>query len=116
MCIVTIYHNPRCSKSRETLELIRARGIEPEIVLYLDSPPDIAMLASMLKQMNMTARELLRTNERAYEELKLSSEKWTDQDLIGFMHAHPILMNRPIVRTGLGVRLGRPPESVLEIL
>ncbi len=116
MSAVTIYHNPRCSKSRETLELLRQASVEPEIVLYLDTPPSTAILSKIVADLGIDARALLRSNEKPYEELGLADPKWTNEALIGFMHAHPILMNRPIVVTAKGTRLGRPPESVLEIL
>lgn len=116
MSKVTIYHNPRCSKSRETLELLRAKGVEPEVVLYLEQPPSEEVLTTIIQQLGMRPRELLRTNEKAYEEFGLSDDALSDQELIASMRAHPILINRPIVVTGRGTRLGRPPEVVLEIL
>ena len=116
MSTVTIYHNPRCSKSRETLELIREYGHEPEIILYLETPVSTESLTKIVSDLGIPVRELLRSNEQPYEQLGLADDKWSDQQLIGFIHTHPILMNRPIVVTARGTRIGRPPESVLEIL
>ncbi|HEX7030570.1 MAG TPA: arsenate reductase (glutaredoxin) [Gammaproteobacteria bacterium] len=113
---VTIYHNPRCSKSRETLELIEARGFEPRIVKYLETPPDAATLESLLAKLGLGARDLLRTNESAYKELGLADASLSDAELVKAMAAHPELIQRPIVVANGKARLGRPPESVLEIL
>jgi len=113
---VTIYHNPRCSKSRQTLALLRERGIEPEIVEYLKTPPDAATLRTLLEELGIGARALLRRGETAYREEGLDDESLTDDDLIAAMRRHPILIERPIVRAGGRARIGRPPESVLEIL
>ena len=112
----TIYHNPRCSNSRGALEILRAAGIEPEVVEYLNTPPDAALLKRLLAGMGLPARALLREKEAVYAELDLGNPKWTEDDLIGFMLAHPVLINRPIVVTPKGVRLCRPPEVVREIL
>jgi len=111
-----IYHNPKCSKSRQTLELIRAAGEEPEIVEYLKQPPTKAELKDLLKRMKMRPRDLLRKKEALYKALKLDDEKKSDEQIIDAMLAHPILIERPIVVTRKGVRLGRPPETVNEIL
>jgi arsenate reductase (glutaredoxin) len=113
---VTIYHNPDCGTSRNTLALIRNAGIEPTIIEYLKTPPDRATLVDLLQQMRMRPRELLREKGTPYGELGLASERWTDEQLIDQMLAHPILINRPIVVTPWGVRLCRPSEAVLDIL
>ena len=116
MAGVTIYHNPRCSNSRGALEILREQGIEPQIIEYLDVPPDAATLQRLLQEMHMSARELMREKEAIYADLDLGNPKWSEADLLGFMTAHPVLINRPIVVTGKGVRLCRPPEVVREIL
>jgi arsenate reductase len=113
---VTIYHNPRCSKSRQTLELIRGRGIEPVIIEYLKTPPDTNRLDELLTGLGFEPRELMRTREAPYAELKLAAEGLSRTDLIEAMVANPILIERPIVVAKGQVRVGRPPESVLEIL
>jgi arsenate reductase len=113
---ITIYHNPACGTSRNTLALIRESGAEPEIVEYLKTPPSRAKLASFLAAMGIMPRALLRKRGTPYEELGLGDPKWSDDELIDFMIAHPILIERPIVETELGVRLCRPAETVLEIL
>ncbi|NNE33590.1 MAG: arsenate reductase (glutaredoxin) [Rhodothermales bacterium] len=112
----TIYHNPACSKSRNTLALLRDAGIEPEIVLYLDTPPTSDKLAALIKAMAITPRELLRQGEAPFEELGLADPTLTDAQLIDAMVENPVLINRPIVETPKGVRLCRPPERVQEIL
>ena len=113
---ITIFHNPKCGTSRNTLAMIRASGEEPVIVEYVQNPPTRERLLGLLAAMNMTPRELLREKGTPYTELGLSDPKWTNDELIDFMMAHPILINRPFVRTGLGTRLCRPAETVLEIL
>jgi arsenate reductase (glutaredoxin) len=113
---VTIYHNPGCGTSRNTLGMIRNAGIEPTVIEYLKTPPDRATLLDLLQRMGMRPRQLLREKELLYAELGLAADHWTDAQLIGHMLAHPILMQRPIVVTASGVRLCRPPETVLEIL
>jgi arsenate reductase (glutaredoxin) len=113
---VTIYHNPACGTSRNTLATIRERAGEPEIVEYLKTPPSARKLAELLAAMKMKPRELLRQRGTPYAELGLDDPKWTDDELIGFMVAHPILIERPIVVTDKGARLCRPAEKVLEIL
>lgn len=113
---VTIYHNPACGTSRNTLALIRSAGIEPEIIEYLETPPDRATLIKLLARAGMRPRELLREKGSLYTELGLAAASWTDEQLIDQMLIHPILINRPIVVTSSGVRLCRPPETVLEIL
>ena len=113
---VTIYHNPKCSKSRRTLALLQERVGKPEIVEYLKTPPDAATLGRLLDLLGIEARDLLRTKEDEYEQLGLA-DKLDDRDaLIRAMVEHPILIERPIVVVGAAARLGRPPESVLDIL
>jgi arsenate reductase (glutaredoxin) len=113
---VTIYHNPACGTSRNTLALIRNAGIEPTIIEYLKSPPDRATLLDLLKRMGLRPRELLREKGTPYAELGLQSDHWSDDQLIDHMLSHPVLINRPIVVTPWGVKLCRPSEVVLEIL
>jgi len=113
---VTIWHNPRCSKSRGALQILREHGIEPTVIAYLDTPPDVATLQALVAAMGTGARALLRTREEAYAALGLADPALDDTVLLAAMHAHPELIDRPIVRTPRGVRLGRPPETVLEIL
>jgi arsenate reductase (glutaredoxin) len=113
---VTIYHNSGCGTSRNTLALIRAAGIEPTIIEYLKSPPDRETLNRLLDRMGMRPRDLLREKGTPYVELGLGASHWGDEELIEQMLAHPILINRPIVVTSLGVRLCRPSEVVLDIL
>lgn len=114
--LVTIYHNPGCGTSRNTLALIRNAGIEPSIIEYLKTPPDRATLVDLLRRMGMRPREVLREKGTPYAELGLQSPHWTDEELIDQMLAHPLLINRPIVVTPLGVKLCRPSEAVLDIL
>ena len=116
MAAVTIYHNPRCSKSRQTLELLHERGIDPEIVEYLKSPPDEETLGNLLEKLGLAPGDLLRTKEDEYRELGLDAQKDDPATLIRAMVENPILIERPIVVKGEGARLGRPPEQVLEIL
>lgn len=114
---VTIYHNPRCSKSRETLALLKENGVEPEVILYLDTPPDAAQLKKLLKMLGMkSARELMRQKEDLYKELNLADSSLSEADLVNAMIANPKLIERPIVVKNGQARIGRPPESVLEIL
>lgn len=113
---VTIYHNPSCGTSRNTLALIRNAGIEPTVVEYLTSPPDRATLVDLLRRGGLRPRELLREKGTPYAALGLGESHWTDEQLIDQMLAHPILINRPLVVTPWGVRLCRPSEAVLEIL
>ncbi|MGI8464141.1 arsenate reductase (glutaredoxin) [Pectobacterium punjabense] len=114
---VTIYHNPRCSKSRETLALLQEHNIAPNVVLYLDTPPDAATLAQLIQQLGFSsARELMRTKEEAYQQLGLSDVALTEVQLIQAMIDNPKLIERPIVVAQDQARLGRPPEQVLEIL
>jgi arsenate reductase len=114
--IVTIYHNPACGTSRNTLALIRNAGVEPTVVEYLKTPPDRATLKDLIKRMGMRPRELLREKGTPYAELDLGADRWTDEQLIDQMLAHPILINRPIVVTPWGVRLCRPAETLLDLL
>lgn len=113
---ITIFHNPACGTSRNTLALIRNIGIEPVIVEYLETPPARAKLIELIAAMAMPVREVLRRKGTPFDELKLDDPNWTDDQLIDFIVAHPILMNRPIVVTPLGTRLCRPSEAVLDIL
>ncbi|MGV7962112.1 arsenate reductase (glutaredoxin) [Photorhabdus tasmaniensis] len=114
---VIIYHNPRCSKSRETLALIEEQGIKPQIILYLEVPPTVEQLSVLLKQLGFhDARQLMRTKEELYKELNLADEKLTQHDLLKVMGANPKLIERPIVVCGDKARLGRPPEQIKEIL
>jgi arsenate reductase len=113
---ITIYHNPACGTSRNTLALIRNSGIEPVIIEYLKTPPGRSKLMALIAGMGMTARSVVRQKGTPYDELKLGRPELTDDQLIDFMVAHPILMNRPIVVTPLGTRLCRPSEVVLDIL
>ncbi len=113
---ITIYHNPECGTSRNTLAMIRQSGEEPEIIEYLKTPPDRATLTDLIRRMGISPRDLLRQKGTPYDELGLGDAKWSDDELIDFMLAHPILINRPIVITPKGVRLCRPSESVLDLL
>ena len=113
---LVIYHNPRCSKSRQTLALLRERGIEPEIVHYLESPPSEARLEELLDMLGMPARELMRRKEAPYRELGLDDPSLTRRELVAAMASHPILIERPVVVCGRRAAIGRPPERVLEIL
>lgn len=115
--MVRIYHNPRCSKSRETLALLQQQGIEPQVVLYLDTPPDIDTLKTLLQQLGMhSARELMRRGEEIYKTLGLADGNLSEDQLLQAMADHPKLIERPIVIQGNRARIGRPPEAVLEIL
>ncbi|CNJ87799.1 arsenate reductase [Yersinia mollaretii] len=116
MSAITIYHNPACGTSRNTLELIRNSGNEPTVILYLETPPSRDELVTLILNMGITARALLRKNVEPYEALGLSDDKFTDDELIDAMQAHPILINRPIVVTSIGTKLCRPSEAVLDIL
>jgi arsenate reductase len=113
---ITIYHNPACGTSRNTLALIRNSGVEPVVVEYLQTPPGRTKLVALIAAMGVTVRSLLRQRGTPYDELKLDQPEWTDDQLIDFMVAHPILMNRPVVVTPLGTRLCRPSGAVLDIL
>ena len=113
---VTIYHNPKCSKSRQTLELLRARGLEPQVVEYLKTPLDEAQIEALLEKLGIEPRALMRTQEDAYREAGLADPKLTHQQLVAAMAEHPILIERPIVVNGARAAIGRPPEKVLDIL
>ncbi|WP_213742029.1 arsenate reductase (glutaredoxin) [Bradyrhizobium sp. dw_411] len=113
---VTIYHNPACGTSRNTLAMIRQSGEAPTIIEYLKTPPDRARLIELIKAMNIPVRALLREKGTPYAELGLADPKWSDDELIDFMLAHPILINRPIVQTPKGTKLCRPSEAVLDLL
>ncbi len=113
---LTIYHNPRCSKSRATLTLLRDAGLDPEIIHYLEAPPSAARLAALLRAMELSARQLIRTKEPPYKELDLADEILSEDALISHMVAHPILIDRPIVVSGAQARLCRPPERVYELI
>lgn len=114
--IIKIFHNPACGTSRNTLELIRNTGQEPEIIEYLKTPPTQAELASMIQQAGLTVRDAIRKNVEPYEQLQLEGSSHSDAELIALMVEHPILINRPFVVTELGVKLCRPSELVLDLL
>jgi arsenate reductase len=116
MRTITIYHNPACGTSRNTLAMIRNSGEEPEVIEYLKTPPTKARLQELLAAMKITARELLREKGTPYAELGLADAQWTEDELLDCMVQHPSLMNRPVVLTPLGARLCRPSEAVLDIL
>lgn len=116
MTTIVIYHNPECGTSRNTLALIRNSGVEPHVVEYLKSPPSRALLKDMIATAQITPRQLLREKGTPFTELGLADESLSDEALIDAMMAHPILINRPLVVTPLGVRLCRPSEAVLDIL
>ena len=116
MSNITIYHNPDCGTSRNTLEMIRNSGNEPAFIYYLETPPTHDELVKLIADMGITVRALLRKNVEPYEQLGLAENSFSDEQLIGFMLKHPILINRPIVVTPLGTRLCRPSEVVLDIL
>ena len=113
---ITIYHNPSCGTSLNTLAIIRQRGEEPRVIEFIKTPPSRDELEALIRAMGISARDLLRQKGTPYEELGLDDPKWTDDQLIGFMLERPILINRPIVVTPLGTRLCRPSETVLDIL
>jgi arsenate reductase len=113
---VTLYHNPRCSKSREALALLHEKGVEPEIVEYLKTPPDAATLRLLLGMLKLRPRDLMRKKEPEYKELGLDNPDLSDDQLISAMVAHPRLIERPIAVSGKKAALGRPPEDVLSIL
>jgi arsenate reductase len=113
---ITIYHNPSCGTSRNVLEMIRQSGETPEIIEYLKTPPDRARLIALIRAMSIPVRALLREKGTPYAELGLADPKWSDDELIDFMLAHPVLINRPIVQTPKGTKLCRPSEAVLDLL
>lgn len=114
--MVKIFHNPKCGTSRNTLALIRNSGVEPEVVLYLETPPSKEQLKKLIADMGIPVRDVLRQKGTPYDELDLGNEKWSDEELLDFMMTHPILINRPIVVTPMGTKLCRPSEVVLDIL
>lgn len=116
MTDLTLYHNPRCSKSRGALELLEARGLTPTMVRYLETPLDAAQLERLLGKLGITARQLLRTGEDEYKDLNLADESLSQAQLIAAIAAHPKLMERPILEAGEKAVIGRPPEKILEIL
>ena len=116
MSNITIYHNPACGTSRNTLEMIRNSGVEPTVILYLETPPSREELLKLISDMGITVRDLIRKNVEPYEDLGLAEDRFTDSQLVEFMVQSPILINRPIVVTPLGTRLCRPSEMVLNIL
>ena len=116
MSAITICHNPECGTSRNTLELIRNSGVEPTVIHYLETPPSRDQLVALIAAMAMPVRDLLRKNVPPYEALGLAEDRFSDDELIDAMLAHPILINRPIVVTPLGTKLCRPSEVVLDIL
>ncbi len=116
MSAITLYHNPECGTSRNTLALSRNSGVEPTIIHYLETPPSRDELVALIAAMGMPVRDLLRKNVPPYEALGLAEDRFSDDELIDAMLAHPILINRPIVVTPLGTRLCRPSEVVLDIL
>ena len=116
MSRITIYHNPSCGTSRNTLAMIRNSGVEPQVIEYLKTPPSLQQLAALVAAMGVPVREVLRRKGTPYDELGLDDPKWTDEQLLQFVVQHPILLNRPIVETPLGTRLCRPSELVLDLL
>ena len=116
MSDITIYHNPACGTSRNTLAMIRNSGSEPEVIEYLKTPPGKEKLGALVRAMGISVREFLRRKGTPYDELGLDDPKWTDEQLLELMVKHPILIERPIVVTPLGTRLCRPSELVLDIL
>lgn len=116
MTELKLYHNPRCSKSRAALELLQARGLTPEVVLYLQTPPDAAQLRDLLGKLGIAPRQLLRSGEDEYKELNLADPALSDEQLIGAMASHPKLIERPILVAGDRAAIGRPTEKLLELL
>ncbi|WP_150300594.1 arsenate reductase (glutaredoxin) [Pseudomonas profundi] len=115
MAVVRIYHNPRCSKSRQALELLEKQGVEAEVIRYLETPPDNATLSELLSKLNMSARELMRKGEDVYKELNLDDSDLSEAQLVQAMVDYPKLIERPIVVKGETVIVARPPERVLEL-
>ena len=113
---VTIWHNPKCGTSRKVLEMIRAKGIEPAIVDYVNAPPSVAEIKSVLKEMGGKPRDLLRRRGTPYDALGLDDEGLSDAEIVAAMHAHPILIERPVVQSGKGTRLCSPPERLEDIV
>jgi len=113
---VQMYHNPRCSKSRQTLALLEEKGIEPEIILYLETPPTPSQLRDVVKKLGLPAHDILRTGEKLYKQLELNDKSLPEDALLTAMNAHPSLIERPIVINGDKAKIGRPPQAVLEII
>ena len=113
---VKIYHNPRCSKSRQTLQLLQEHGVEPEVIEYLKTPPDKNTLKKILELLNMTPRDLMRQKEQEYKANNLDDPSLSDDELIEAMLQYPKLIERPIVITDKGITIGRPPENVLKVV
>lgn len=113
---ITIYHNPKCGTSRNTLAMIREAGVEPEVIEYLKTPPSREKLVDLISKMDIPVRDLLRQKGTPYDELGLGEDTWSDDQLIDFMMEHPILINRPVVVSDKGVRLCRPSEKVMDLL
>jgi len=111
-----IYHNPRCSKSRQTLALLEERGLSPKIVEYLESPPDAPTIANILQQLGMSAQQLMRKGENEYKEAEKQLANMSEKEQIAWLAKNPRVIERPVVITRKGARIGRPPEQVLEIL
>ena len=111
----TIWHNPRCSKSRQTLDLLQQHGIEPKVVLYLETPPSVDEIKSVLKKLNLSAEQIIRKKEMAYAEL-IHGKSLSADKLVEIMHKNPILIERPIVISGNQAAIGRPPENILELM
>lgn len=116
MSTITIYHNPKCSTSRNALEILRQKGYEPQIIEYLKTPPTEEKLAAMIKKMGVPVRDMMRCTNTPYDELDLDNAKWTDAALIKLMTEQPVLINRPIVVTAKGAVLCRPLDKIEEIL
>jgi arsenate reductase len=114
--MITLYHNSKCGTSRNVLEMLRERGYEPRVIEYLKTPLNAHDIKALVKRMKLSVREVLREKEAVYNELALSDAKWSDEQLIGFIVQHPILLNRPIVDTGKQAKLCRPAETVLALL
>ena len=113
---VKIYHNPRCSKSRQTLALLEEQGISPEIIHYLETPPSTDELKSILEKLKLPAREIMRSSEKIYKDLELNDQTLSQDALLAALNENPVLIERPIVVNGDKARIGRPPEAVLEII
>ena len=116
MSDITIYHNPKCGTSRNTLAMIRHLGLEPVVIEYLKTPPSRDVLRGLLASMGLSVRQILRQKGSPYDELDLGNPQWSDEQLLDFIEQHPVLINRPIVVTPMGARLCRPSELVLDIL
>lgn len=116
MTDLILYHNPRCSKSRAALELLEQRGLTPKVVRYLETPPSVAELTSILARLGIRPRQLLRSGEEEYKRLDLANASLSDEQIIAAMVAHPKLIERPILIVGNTAAIGRPPENILEIL